>query len=112
MPDISVHSSNMSNIEHEVEEWADCSPDTIIKLLKALENGDRGENPKEFYTSYPVWDKMSGDQKTKSKKYFQKLTAEKQKEILLIAKDRAINQKSVEHKRNAAVTKKLFSQTY
>lgn len=30
----------ISNIESEVEEWPSCSQNTIIKLLKALENGN------------------------------------------------------------------------
>ena len=61
----------MSNIEVEIEEWANCSPYAIIKLMKELDNGDRGENTKEFYISYPDWAKL----------FFQKLTVEKQNKI-------------------------------
>ena len=65
--------------------------------MKALEIGDPGENPKEFYTSYPDWPKMTDTMKDESKKYFQKLTLDKQMKFFFIGKDTTSNFKSFDH---------------
>jgi hypothetical protein len=44
-------------------EWPVCSPDIVVDLLKTLNADQYGGNKKEFWKSYPSWEKMSHVQK-------------------------------------------------
>lgn len=51
-----------------VEQWPNCNPDVVVRLMKKLDTSRNpnclGSNKKAFYSSYPLWALMNGDQKT------------------------------------------------
>lgn len=58
----------------DIEEWRGCSPSQIVLQLRRLNAEAIGNNTKKFYTSYPAWESMTADQKSKTYAFYLKLT--------------------------------------
>jgi hypothetical protein len=62
-----------------IPEWDGCTPDAILKQLKALQKDElAGFGMREFYKSYSSWEKMSIEQRNKMVSYFRTLPEELQ----------------------------------
>jgi len=55
-------------------EWENISPDIILKRCKALSpESTRNAGVRDYYKSYPSWDKMTADQKNKALAWYRSL---------------------------------------
>jgi hypothetical protein len=67
-------------------EWEDIPPDAVIKRLKAIPQEVLFSlRVREFYKSYPIWDKMSPEQKNKAVAWYRSLPEHIQGILLLIS---------------------------
>jgi hypothetical protein len=67
-------------------EWEDIPPDAVIKRLKAIPQEVLfSPRVREFYKSYPIWDKMSPEQKNKAVAWYRSLPEHIQGILLLIS---------------------------
>lgn len=88
-----------------ISDWPSCNPDVMITLLKSTKPIDYGGNKKPFFSSYPSYSLMTIEQKTKSLKYFSKLTEEKKSAVIVICQHLSRTAASVTKSRSEAVHK-------
>jgi hypothetical protein len=69
-----------------IPEWDGCSPDLIIKAMKALDKEElQCLGQREFYKCYGSWEKLSLDQRNKTISYFRSLSEDIQGTCFLVA---------------------------
>jgi hypothetical protein len=67
---------NGENGAESIEEWPDCSPQSVLAELHKVGDLEKGKNGKRFWSSYSKdWTKLTSDQINKTRLYFQNLDA-------------------------------------
>lgn len=59
-----------------------CNLNDLVNLLKNLSEQESLSNPKKYYSSYPIWDKQSNDQKNKTQSFWNLLTEATREKVI------------------------------
>jgi hypothetical protein len=60
-------------LSSEVPQWQGCNPVLVVQQLKKLTVADIGRNTKIYFTSYPLWDRQTPQQKASTLAFWEKL---------------------------------------
>ena len=94
-----------NNVESGVEDWPNCQPDEVIKIMKTLKDSNLGANKKSFYSSYPSWSSMNTEQRNKTALWFRNLTVPIREAIVKKAQKESLEINKVEKERRESVHK-------
>ena len=94
-----------NNVESGVEDWPNCQPDEVIKIMKTLKDSNLGANKKSFYSSYPSWSSMNTEQRNKTALWFRNLTVPIREAIVKKAQKESLEINKVKKERRESVHK-------